>query len=253
VRADQQPEDRHHLFRVEHEQEAEGDRRGPADHPSRGRPRSLDQPPSQPRDRVLGPHGVERRCCAGNHEAAERHQQRPDEQVAEERVEDPADRGLDLLVGELVRALDAGDEAGADHDQDDRERGSRGRDRDRRAQDPGAAVRRGDDRGDQRQDGEQRRDDPEQADVAGYGESLLREVLAAELRQLDLDVLRDLVGELGLHRAQREAHDLDAVGEVDRDVALVAHEQQPVGLLGRLGEDRAKLPGLDHGVDDRLE
>ena len=87
VRADQQP-DRHHLCRVEHEQEAEGDRRGPADHPSRGRPQSLDQPPSQPRDGVLGPHGVERRCCARDHGAAERHQQRPDEQVAEERVED---------------------------------------------------------------------------------------------------------------------------------------------------------------------
>ena len=89
--------------------------------------------------------------------------------------------------------------------------------------------------------------------LVGDRKRLLGEVLATELRQLDLHAVRDLVGEVRLDRLQREPDDLDAVGEVDRDVALVADEEQPVRLRGRFAEDVAELPRLDHGVDNRLE
>ena len=157
---------------------------------------------------------------------------RPGEQVAEEGVEDAADRALDLLVGELVLADHPGDEPRPDHDQRDREHR------------PGGGDRRAPRAGRRRAGRAPATTEAISASSASSGatipstrilsatdEGLLREVLAPELGQLDVDLLGDLGrASSGVHRSQREADDLDAVGEVERDVALVAHEEQPVGL-----------------------
>ena len=58
----------------------------------------------------------------GSHRQPEqREQQRPYEQVADECVEEPRDRVAHLLVGDLVLALHAGERAGAQDQQGDRD------------------------------------------------------------------------------------------------------------------------------------
>ena len=160
--------------------------------------------------------------------------QTPDEQGADEGVEDPAHGPADVGVGELLAADHPREDPRAQDQVDDRDRGARRGDRERRSQDARRAGRaRGGPTPRSTRKAISGATIPSQRMWSATSSELAGEVALLELQQRQVDALRQVVGELRVDRLEREAHDLQPVGDVEGDVVLVLVEQQPVRLAGR--------------------
>ena len=197
--------------------------------------------------------GIERRRGAADDDPDQGQSDAPDEQSAEEGVDDPGEGAAQLLVGDLVLADHPREHPGADDQVEDRDQRSRPGDRDRRPQHADPPIAREGDRCDQHERREDRRDHAQQPHPVGDHQRLGGELALLQLRQLQVQILGDLVGDLWVDRVEREADDLEPVGDVEGDVLLALDEQQPVRLPGRLAEDLAKRRRVDHGRHHLLD
>ena len=105
----------------------------------------------------------------------------------------------------------------------------------------------------ERDDGQQRQHQPQNADVVGHGQRRPGELPAPKGEQLRLDVLGDLLRHLGRDRLQPEANNLGGIGQVEEGVAALALEEDLVGLECGGAEQPPEGVGLDDRAHHRLE
>ena len=236
---------------VEHDEHPDRDHRGAA---QRARPAGLGpcHDAGQAVARRLEVLRVERGRRGPHGQPEQRKQQRPEEQVADEGVEQPRDGVSHLLVGHLVLAPHPGQRPGAQDQERDRDQRARRAHRDARSQHPHAAVGGDHDGAGEQEDRQQRQDEPQHADVVRHRERGAGELAPPECDQVGLEVAGQLRSQLGRDRAQAEVHDLGGVPEVEERVLRLAVEEDLVRLPRGRAEHPAEGVGLHQRAHDGL-
>jgi hypothetical protein len=78
---------------------------------------------------------------------------------------------------------------------------------------------------------------------------LLREVAPMDREPAGIEILRDVLCQLGRDRAHAKRHELRPGRQVEAHVLLIATEEEPVGSDGRRAEDPAEGGGVQRRLD----